>query len=289
MNFTGTSQWPYRTTTEKINAHGWRDNLYSYEKPTDTYRIAVIGCSRTYGYGVDAEETYAKYLERMLNNDTGRKVEVMNFGVNGYGLSQMALNYIKYVRRYHPDLVIVQFYATSIGRVLFTEMWATPKPTFALENGELFIRNYPVPQNRFRSFETWLMTKSIFYRFIKNQLLKIEQIKKDRAFAQVKSNEKLHILCTAIFKLLKNVTDQNNSHLIVFSWGENAHWLLDICRGSDIEALNLDDYENIELWQQKGDLENPPPVGHWSPLGNQFVATALYNYLKAKNTGGIFR
>src|SRR2546430_1564409 len=48
----------------KINSLGMRDREYSVEKPKGTYRILVLGDSYTFGSGVQADETYAKLLEK---------------------------------------------------------------------------------------------------------------------------------------------------------------------------------------------------------------------------------
>ena len=84
-------RWPHRVTLDKINSQGMRDYEYPYQKGKDVFRIAVLGCSRTYGYGVNMEETYSKVLESMLN-EKHKKVEVLNFGVNGYGICHMTLH-----------------------------------------------------------------------------------------------------------------------------------------------------------------------------------------------------
>ena len=67
-NFNVTFRWPHRKTLEKINSMGWRDQVYKFRKNKNTFRIAIIGCSRTYGYGVNMEEAYSKELEKMLND-----------------------------------------------------------------------------------------------------------------------------------------------------------------------------------------------------------------------------
>ncbi|MFC1593886.1 SGNH/GDSL hydrolase family protein [Candidatus Omnitrophota bacterium] len=288
--FSSSIQWPHRTTSETINSHGWRDKDYGYQKPDGVYRIAVLGCSRTYGYGVNAEEMYTEQLEQMLNASLEKEIEVLNCAVNGYGLSQMVINYFTFVKRYKPDLIILQFYPTSAGRTLYTEMWATQKPTFRLKEKELFLKNHPVPENRFRAFEYQLMDKSIFYRYIKNQLLQLKQARKNKTFNRdhFKTNKQLIELCSEIFKLLKAETDADATRLFVFVWGDDAAWLKNICAQADVEVMNLYDMEDIARWREKGETENPPPVGHWSALGHQFVATALYKYLKQNNVGGLF-
>lgn len=289
-DFESESRWPDgRWAVEKINSQGLRDREYSIVKPENTYRIAVIGCSRIYGYGVYAEETYPKALEEMLTGKAGKTdIEVINFGVNGYGLTQMALNYTLNVRKYNPDLVIIQYYRPSIFRVSQTEMWASQKPAFILSNGDLVLKNHPVPYNRFRSIEYGWMKHSVFYRFIKDKLLKIAHARKQKRKENIDEDKELHRICTEIFRFLKKNTDEDNAQLIAFTWGEDADWLLPICEKGEVDVFILEQWENPEPWTERGDIENPPPTGHWSPLGHKYVATSIYTYLKQKKLTPVY-
>src|SRR5262249_51774194 len=51
-------------------------------------RIAVFGCSQTFGGEVEDDQTYSARLASELAG-----VEVLNFGVHGYGTDQMLLRY----------------------------------------------------------------------------------------------------------------------------------------------------------------------------------------------------
>lgn len=93
-----------------ISSQGLRDREYSVEKPADTFRIAFVGDSIVYGYGVPVEHSLPKQLEAMLNNNPKKKkFEVMNFGVPGWGTSQELEWYLRKVKPFSPDLVIVGY------------------------------------------------------------------------------------------------------------------------------------------------------------------------------------
>mgnify|MGYP001609103083 FL=1 len=94
----------------KINSLGFRDYEYSLKKPNDVFRIAVLGDSFTFGYGIELEDTYTKQLEKMLNENSSQKYEVLNFGGNG-GNTLLEAEYLeKKVINFEPDLVIVGFF-----------------------------------------------------------------------------------------------------------------------------------------------------------------------------------
>ena len=60
---------PEFTTKVLINSKGLRDREYKYAKPPGTRRILCLGDSFKLGYGVEADQTFAKVLERLLNAD----------------------------------------------------------------------------------------------------------------------------------------------------------------------------------------------------------------------------
>ncbi len=98
----------------KINSSGLRDRDFSLAKPKDTYRILVLGDSITFGWGVAQEKTFAKVLERMLNEGPlpgwPRHFEVINTGVGNYNTAQEVAYFKERGRLYQPDMVIVAFF-----------------------------------------------------------------------------------------------------------------------------------------------------------------------------------
>ncbi|MEG4228024.1 SGNH/GDSL hydrolase family protein [Microcoleus sp. N9_B2] len=98
----------------QVNSEGLRDREHTKAKPPNTLRIAVLGDSFTEAIHVPVEQTFWSKLERKLGNCEavkGRKnVEVMNFGVQGYGTAQELIMLRKKVWDYSPDIVILAFF-----------------------------------------------------------------------------------------------------------------------------------------------------------------------------------
>jgi len=90
---------------ESINSLGIRDYEVSLEK-THQYRIAAIGDSFTYGWGVNIEDTWCKRLERNLRKQ-GIDAEVLNLGMPAAGPQQYAQLAEVAIPLLKPDLVIV--------------------------------------------------------------------------------------------------------------------------------------------------------------------------------------
>ncbi|MEG4579466.1 SGNH/GDSL hydrolase family protein [Microcoleus sp. MON1_C5] len=98
----------------QVNSEGLRDREHTKAKPPNTLRVAVVGDSFTEAIHVPVEQTFWSKLERKLSNCQavkGRKnVEVINFGVQGYGTAQELMMLRKKVWDYSPDIVILAFF-----------------------------------------------------------------------------------------------------------------------------------------------------------------------------------
>lgn len=104
---------PEVDVTYHINAQGMRDDqTYALDAPTGTCRIALFGDSYTIGYELALKDTYAKRLEALLSQD-GYRVQVLNFGVSGFGTAENLRSYEAFGRRFHPDLVLMQWQVTD--------------------------------------------------------------------------------------------------------------------------------------------------------------------------------
>ena len=101
--------------TIRINTAGFRDQEHRLDKPTDTYRIAVIGDSFTFGMGVDLAETYHRVLARQLE-EAHPAVEVLGFGVAGYQLWQHLALLRRRVLDYSPDVVVLALFLDDIEK-----------------------------------------------------------------------------------------------------------------------------------------------------------------------------
>jgi hypothetical protein len=94
----------------RINSAGMRDLEHSKIKPPNAFRIAVLGDSFVEALQVPFEESFCHIIEQQLRSCpamAGRDVEVMNFGVSGYGTAQELITLRNQVWQYSPDLVLL--------------------------------------------------------------------------------------------------------------------------------------------------------------------------------------
>jgi len=97
----------------RINNLGFRDRERNYEKPPETFRVAVLGNSWTEALQVPLEKTYPAVLEAELRRNgcfDGKRIEVLNFGVAGYSTGQELLLLQQEAWKYKPDVVLLAFY-----------------------------------------------------------------------------------------------------------------------------------------------------------------------------------
>ncbi len=98
-------------TVIRTNSHGMREREIPIEKPDAVARIAVLGDSYTFGFGVGAHRAYPRLLEGLLNQRSpgGRHFQVLNFGVGGYSTQDEAAVLAQRALAWSPDLVIVGY------------------------------------------------------------------------------------------------------------------------------------------------------------------------------------
>lgn len=127
----------------RVNAAGMRDRDHALDKPQGVYRIAVLGDSYAEARQVAVEETFWALLPERLARcgfQPGKRIEVLNFGVSGYGTAQEYLLLESTAMRYRPDLVLLQFTNGNDVRnnSLALEL-EKDRPFFTLEGGALRI------------------------------------------------------------------------------------------------------------------------------------------------------
>jgi len=127
-------------TTVKNNKQGLRmGREIGIEK--SKYRIAIIGDSAVWGFGVNDQDRISEQLEKKLEG-----VEVINFGVSGYGTGQYYLQLNRTVLKFKPDMVISVFYANDLLDLGSSIRYGYPKPVFELSDDGLELTNVPVPK-----------------------------------------------------------------------------------------------------------------------------------------------
>jgi len=96
------------------NSLGFPAPEYPEHKEPGVIRIMTLGDAFTSAEGVNTDQAWPRLLEGDLaQRVAGRRVEVLNFGVTGYGPVQYSLVFEKYAPIYQPDLLIIGFFVND--------------------------------------------------------------------------------------------------------------------------------------------------------------------------------
>lgn len=150
--------WHYRRgytgTNERITEAGLRgDRDYDTVLPDSGLRVAAFGDSFVFGMEVGYQHSWAWQLEQ-----SDHRLEVLNYGVGGYGTDQALLRYRAEGDTYRPEIVLIGFAPVNLGRnvnryrrFLSTREAPWVKPRFLLApSGELELLPAPV-----QSLDQW--------------------------------------------------------------------------------------------------------------------------------------
>jgi hypothetical protein len=93
-----------------FNQSGFRERDFPLEKPPNTYRVAVIGDSFTFGNGLPPEQRYTDLMNAWLPD----RFEVLNFAIPGNNTPQHLQTLRSRVLPAKPDFVLLQWFVNDI-------------------------------------------------------------------------------------------------------------------------------------------------------------------------------
>jgi hypothetical protein len=141
----GTVHFEYPTGVYvRINSDGMRDSEHAIAKPPHTLRIAVLGNSYSEAFPVPQDQAYWAVMQRALARCSLfgiQNVEVLNFGVGGYGTAQDLIVLRKKVWKYQPDLVLLAFLGSNDVWYNLRELNQQPSPYFVYQQDQLVLDN----------------------------------------------------------------------------------------------------------------------------------------------------
>jgi hypothetical protein len=146
------------------------------KKPAGIKRVAVLGDSFAWGWGVSENEMFTAILQHNMPG-----IEVLNFGVPGYGPTQYYLLRNRALN-FEPDAVVIAFCLfNDFADSVFWERYGYYKPFARLdERGKLVIDGYPLPHaKRFGTYYhgplAWMETHLHVFRLLDRHILGLMQ------------------------------------------------------------------------------------------------------------------
>lgn len=306
----------------RINSFGLRGPEVSLKPPDGVLRVAVLGDSFTEAFQVDEQATWLYQLQSLLNHDPtcpitanhSRGVQLLNFGVGGYGTGQQLLTWRHVASSFKPGLVILAIYPGND----FTDNEPTPRkdrPVFRLgDDGQLDL------DNGFRQHAATRWRLSPLGQFVEsainhNRLLQLLNEVKNRFAAQstaarpslssapspspTASEDAWLITDALIGQLNREVSAQGARLLVVSTSSPEQVWPRPHQRPSDpfaqerrletllaarrIPYLALGPILQRQVDEQglilHGFVGQAPGEGHWNRTGHRLAAAAIEPWL----------
>lgn len=260
------------------NELGFREHEVSRVKIPDTFRIAIIGDSLTYGQGILEDERFSNLLQDELNRLAGR-YEVLNFGRPGAETDDHLRILDEVVLPLAPDFVLLQWFINDV------ELFESSRPKA--------IRLIPSD-----FAHSWLHAHSALYYLIYRQWAALQGTlgltekhvdNMTRRFEDPDSEESL-AASAALENLIRRLKEQNiDAGMVLFPMmvdvdgdpdGYPLGFLIDralaVCHEQNFQCLDLrpvftGDLSKSDLWANRLDH-------HPSAAANKKASDAILNY-----------
>lgn len=165
----------------RINSAGFRDVERTLTKPASTFRIAVIGDSYVEAFQVERPDSVCLVIERALRGRFGADmaVEVLNFGVSGYGTGQEYLLVRDRVMAYAPNLVLLAFYVGNDVSDNLRELKKVPYvPYFTLREGVLTLDSSFLSSSEYKTRSAWYSRTFVATKRYSRLLQFVDQVRR---------------------------------------------------------------------------------------------------------------
>jgi len=275
-----------------INSKGLRDREFPYEKPPGVRRILSLGDSFAAGYGVRADETYAKVLERRLRDRGSGAVtwEVLNAAAGSTGTAHQLAYYVKEGRRYSPDIVLIGFFVSN-------DFWDNrASGLYAVEDGELVKRQVPLTgPRRIQRITNWipgyraLFSRSHLLNLVKSQVaLRHHHNLVAEAAPTVQNTREgdMHALTWRLLREFRDVCVREGARLVLLvipapigSPETHDEWEAKVARFAEAEGIPCLNLGPAYRAMSRDEELNFPQDRHWTPRGHAFAGDALFHFL----------
>jgi hypothetical protein len=260
-----------------INSQGLRALREYPPRPThDRRRLLIFGDSSVFGEEVDDDQTLPFHLEQEILG-----AEVLNFGVHGYGLGQMALRLEEEGFALHPDHVVVVYLTYDFMRDP-QPRYLHAKPVFRVEGGQLVVENTPVPES---AHMPWFTRHSFAAAWIWGRMHRLKPMERGSLDAGLEITSailaRIRAACEArdVPLTLVHVVDGPTIAGLRSNPLERRRVkrIREVLAASEFDLLDLAPYLEERLAATGPSLL--APHGHWSGLGNRLIAARIAEHL----------
>jgi lysophospholipase L1-like esterase len=293
----------------RCNADGLRGEELPRPKPAERHRIAVLGDSFMWGYGVENDEVFAHVLSQQLPGS-----DSMNLAANGYSTVQSLVRLEDSHPSYEPDAVVLAFFWNDLEDNFDDKRGGRPVVGFT-EGGAIRIDNLPVRRPWKSPSKQWFRHHSRLFGFLEYTTKLIGELTKSWRRAPRADRDALpgdfdpgameftewdvyapptpeiDRAWQALRELIRRIDAASGELLVVFvpskkamdprqfrelfgegpglDWNRPATRLAEICRSLDIDFLDLN-----PVFREHEDPASLFLVndGHWNAAGHALAA-----------------
>ncbi len=255
--------------TVTTDESGLRAPIHPKTKPGDVTRIMTMGCSTTFGWGVDDSESYPARLEAMLKEEGHRKAEVINAGQPGYTSFQGRWLWETVARDYQPDVVLLGFIVQDARKAQYSDL------SQALQQGSSeFLKH-----NLLYKWRLYLLLKSMK----DDDVIRTKERDEDgdEGVYRVSGQQYLDNL-----RALRADIEGTGATVVHFGYPlERVGYTKDHRNWLRIEAeqsglLHFDPSAEIEALTRRQELYFPTDKGHANAAGNDAIARSVLRFLE---------
>jgi lysophospholipase L1-like esterase len=266
----------------EFNEFGMRDVARRIEKPAGGVRVALLGDSFVEALQVPLDSTLARRLEVALaRRFPGRPVEVLNFGVSGFGTAAEAVRYRTLASRFNPDLVMVVFVENDPWDVVGNDA-----RLYQLRDGRMDLQRVELSRARRLLLPPLELAKHHLhaYRFLRYRMMRVQQARARReasaraaaaGTAEPLPGPEAWLRVRQALELLLDSVTQDGARLLVVQAATrgpdmDTH-LAGICADLGIAFHTLVPALAADSGPILFQID-----GHWRPLGHRIAAREIY-------------
>ncbi len=267
-------------TRVRTNSFGMRGKETTVEKPDGVFRIAVLGDSWAFGWGVGDGEDFPAVLQSLEQaGEGGARVEVLNFAVSAYNTLQELAVLKRKALRFHPDLVLVAYNVNDVEN---------------LDPG----RKHVTMESRVRNLEADLNARSHLFRLVDDRLRRLALRRAVERSGKVASYEALYTADSDAWRRVRGAlreirdvaaTEGAKTYLVLCPWinvlsEQNPYQgihrqVMDEAEALGIPALDL--FTVFKGWDA-AKLRISPLDGHPTAEGHRIAAAAIAEDLRRR-------
>lgn len=254
-----------------LNSQGWRITPEHYD--TADTAVLLFGCSFTIGEGVKDTQTYAYLLGEKL----GRKYQVYNFALQGYGahqmLAQIESGLLKPIcKRYKRVLAFYLTIAAHPARCIGYDNYQNTGIKYVLRNGSVVRDGLLAGANSMQLPDAVFGNSALYLRVFK-------------PLAQhLHTPDALELHTALIAASAQRLRRECNADLTVLVWPDFPQ-MIDALKNASLQTLPLapamPDWKNMHLRYELGEIDSHP-----NALAHRIIAQVLFDYLQPKTTDG---